>query len=49
MSLFIGQLAFAGQPETSEIAKMAILAASLAAAALGMAFLAVRGRAETPD
>ena len=39
MSIFIANLAFAGQPETINAAKMAILLASLGAGALGLTWL----------
>ncbi|NNG23486.1 Na+/H+ antiporter NhaA [Telluria aromaticivorans] len=43
MSIFITNLAFAGQPELINASKMAILLASLAAGVLGFAWLTVKG------
>jgi NhaA family Na+:H+ antiporter len=39
MSIFIGNLAFGGQPEVINASKLAILAASVSSAALGWAWL----------
>lgn len=49
MSIFITNLAFAGQPEEINASKMAILAASLGAGILGFMWLKVMGRPVASD
>jgi NhaA family Na+:H+ antiporter len=44
MSIFIGNLAFPGQPDTINASKLAILLASLAAGAMGFVWLTFAGR-----
>lgn len=49
MSIFITHLAFAGNAETINASKMAILAASLAAGIAGFLWLKLSGNPEAPD
>jgi NhaA family Na+:H+ antiporter len=49
MSIFIATLAFAGQPDAINASKMAILAASLTAGAMGYLWLRFLAKRETGD
>jgi NhaA family Na+:H+ antiporter len=46
MSIFIANLAFAGQPDAINASKMAILLASLTAGAMGFLWLTFSGKPE---